>query len=138
MRRALLLALLWDLCEGSSTTPPLHVCITLDAGFNMLQENVVAADITSEQGLHGFDVDLRKLLMPKLGINYTVTVVGSCATRPACAQAFPLFGPQPQSPPRTVAQMENSMCVFVRVNVTSAGCGLMRKWQPRIGTGSCL
>ena len=53
----------------------LKVCAVLENGFTMLQPSVAAADVTSDDQLRGFDVELRKEVLT--GLNYSVRVLSS-------------------------------------------------------------
>ena len=61
-----------------SSTAGLQVCITPDAGFNMLTNGVTTAEVTSDKQVKGYDRDMREeIFTNRLGIPYTVRALGS-------------------------------------------------------------
>lgn len=59
---------------------PLRVCTTEEMAFDMLldEKNAKSTDVTSDQQLHGYDVDMRHELLTKaLNLSYTLRVLPS-------------------------------------------------------------
>ena len=58
-----------------TSSVPLAVCTVLEEGFCMLRRGFSAANVTSDNHLTGFDVDMRREVLA--GREYTVRVMGT-------------------------------------------------------------
>ena len=62
--------------SGAALLQNLRVCVVIESAFTMLRPGIVSvADVTSDDQLRGFDVELRRIILANT--NYTVTVIGS-------------------------------------------------------------